>query len=166
MESFCQCLGVADQEQLLHPLPSLVRPLPAPTADRRQIIREGGGCVQGLVCRIPSVHLCILFSACLQQDFTTDWHGLLGLHRLLGWSYPPTPNHPHPHPHPPSQPAGGDAALLQITQIQTRFICSASDLIGHRALKKVCYVFSFLCMFPHSSSWATSDVRVCVSVCV
>lgn len=85
------------------------------------------------------------------------------------FSVGPTPPHPHPQQPPPptpSQPAGGDAALLQITQIQTRFICSASDLIGHRALKKSLLCFFLLCMFPHSSSRATSDVRVCVRVCI
>lgn len=78
------------------------------------------------------------------------------------FSVGPTP--PPPTTPTPSQPAGGDAALLQITQIRTRFICSASDLIGHRALKKSLLFFFLLCMFPHSSSRATSDVRVCPCV--
>lgn len=119
--------------------------------------------------------------ACVQDSLPASLHFILGLsaarlyHRLarLAWSSPSSllvlPPHPHPQQPPPptpSQPAGGDAALLQITQIQTRFICSASDLIGHRALKKSLLCFFLLCMFPHSSSRATSDVRVCVRVCI
>lgn len=43
-----------------------------PTADRWQMIREAGGHVWGLVCRIPSLHLCIFFLAFLQREVTVD----------------------------------------------------------------------------------------------
>lgn len=159
-------------------LPSLVRPLPVPTADRWQIIREaregggwgtrwGGACVQDSLSasllflpRVCAARVChgpaqaILRIECsLVSSSSASW---LVLH----------PHHPHPHHpyHPPlsSQPAGGEAVLLQITQIQTRYICSASALIGHGALKKDCFSFCacFLTVRPRLRA-----MNVCVRVC-
>lgn len=60
-----------------------------------------------------------------------------------------------------SQPAGGEAKLQQIMQIQTRYICSASELIGHGVLKKGAF-FSCVCSLTVQSVQS----RVCVYACV
>lgn len=71
-------------------------------------------------------------------------------------------------PTPTSQPAGGEAVLLQITQIQTRYICSVSALIGHGALKKDCFFVFFLLSFCACFLTVHPRLRamnVCVRVC-
>lgn len=67
-----------------------------------------------------------------------------------------------------SQPAGGEAKLQQIMQIQTRYICSASELIGHGVLKKaVCVVFfSCVCSLTVQALCVCMCACVCVCVCV
>lgn len=119
------------------------------------------------LCRIPSPSLNLLLllvfvistaeRVCCgplqqQQQQQLSWStGLFALHQHQSRSVSRS-----------SQPAGGEATLSQITQNQTRYICSASELIG-QSLKKAVF-FLFLSMFL--SQFNPGALSLCICVCV